>query len=176
MGEYDDLNLETSFLKNPEASFRSVYLRYSGPLFRFLYRFTANNQASEEILQDIFLELLAGRFKSTEGGTLKAWLFTVAKNRGLNYRKKMVTRKQLQFNDQISPGDLEEQTIAQNLLKNLKSAEERLPQDLKQTWELRKRGLDYQEISEALAIPLGTVKSRFSRLVEVLRKEFGHGT
>jgi RNA polymerase sigma-70 factor (ECF subfamily) len=176
MGENSDSDaeLEEVFVRQPEGHFQAVYDRYSGPLFRFLYRFTGNNQTSEEILQDIFLELLAGKFKSVESGTLKSWLFTVAKNRGLNHRKKSLRDIQVDLDELSSTSNLEEQVIADSLLFRLSRAEELLPVELKETWTLRKRGLDYQEIAESLSIPVGTVKSRFSRLVDYLRKEFGN--
>ncbi len=68
--------------------------------------------------------------------------------------------------------DFEQSFINHNLLKNLSHLENSLPADLKQTWDLKKQGLDYQQISQALSIPVGTVKSRFSRLVDHLKKEF----
>jgi RNA polymerase sigma-70 factor (ECF subfamily) len=172
MGETDDASLEKDFVRNPEGCFRAVYDRYSGPLFRFLYRFTGNHEVSEEILQDIFLELLNGRFKFTEEGTLKSWLFTVAKNRGLNLRKKTARNVQTNLHEVRSFENLEEQTIADNLICHLKKAESVLPADLRETWNLRKHGLDNQQIATALSIPVGTVKSRFSRLVDYLREEF----
>ena len=170
----DDTELESAFAKAPEKYFQAVYDRYSGSLFRFLYRFTGNNQSSEEILHDIFAELIAGKFKSTDTGSLKSWLFTVAKNRGLNHRKKSSKESQINVDDLASDSSLEEQTIKHGLLLHLARAEDVLPIDLKETWNLRKLGLDYNEIAEKLSIPVGTVKSRFSRLVEILRKEFGN--
>lgn len=164
--------LEEAFLRLPEIHFRDVYDRYSGSLFRFLYRFTHNNQASEEILHDTFIELLNGRFKAADSGTLKSWLFTVAKNRGLNHRKKSLRDAKEDISLIRSNNDLENETIHASLLTHLSKAENKLPTDLKETWNLRKNGHDYQEIAKALAIPVGTVKSRFARLVELLRKEF----
>lgn len=165
-----DEELESLFVKNPEKSFQAVYDRYSGPLFRFLYRFTGNNQASEEILHDIFVELLGGKFR--EEGSLKSWLFTVAKNRGLNYARKSVRVVQKDLSREVSVQNLEEETIHAGLLSHLQKVEAYLPLDLKETWNLRKSGMDYAQIAEKLSIPVGTVKSRFSRLVEVLKKEF----
>ncbi len=167
-----DKELEEAFVKAPEKYLQAVYDRYSSSLFRFLYRFTANNQSSEEIMHDIFLELLKERFKSSENGTLKSWLFTVAKNRGLNYRKRSARETKEDISSISSDRNLEEETIQLSLLSRLKEVEINLPNDLKETWGLRKRGHDYQEIAKTLAIPVGTVKSRFSRLVELLRKEF----
>ncbi len=168
----DDEGLERAFFKSPEEYFQAVYDRYSGPLFRFLFRFTGNHQSSEEILHDVFIELLNGKFKSVQNGTLKSWLFTVAKNRGLNHRKKFEREMTSDLSSMASSHDLEAETMQTSLLSQLKKIEDRLPNDLQETWNLRKKGLDYQEIAKTLSIPVGTVKSRFSRLVDFLRKEF----
>lgn len=180
----DDLEL-TRLLTSCSAQerplvFQRIYDRYSSSLFRYLFRFTGDAPTAEEILHDIFVQLLDEKFKETPGGTLKAWLFAVAKNRGLNHLKRASTRAALssprdsglQIIDRRT--DLEGHIIAKNLLSQLAHHESNLPQDLKETWELRKQGLDYQEIATALAIPVGTVKSRFSRLVELMRTEFRH--
>ncbi|PIT99471.1 MAG: hypothetical protein COT74_10755 [Bdellovibrionales bacterium CG10_big_fil_rev_8_21_14_0_10_45_34] len=172
MNESPDDALEKSFVESPKTHFRHVYDRYSGPLYRYLYRFTGNNQASEEILHDIFVELFGGRFKTVPGGTLKSWLFTVARNRGLNYQKKQSKVIDTDTRDLRCLTNLEEQTISLDLHRRLSEAEDMLPVDIRETWTLRKSGLDNKQIAAILAIPLGTVKSRFSRLVEYLRKEF----
>jgi len=71
----------------------------------------------------------------------------------------------------VAPTDLENETISANLAAQLERAEIALPSELLKTWELRKRGLDYQSISRELEIPVGTVKSRFARIVDYMRKE-----
>jgi RNA polymerase sigma factor (sigma-70 family) len=166
-----DLQLEAQFIKNPGSAFESVYLRYSGPLFRYIYRFTADQSAAEEIIHDVFLQLLNNKFKAQESGTLKSWLYTVAKNHSLNYKQKKSKFVEKNLTQLADYNDLEEQTIQNDLSDKLMILERTLPQDLQQTWNLRKQGCDYQEIAEHLSIPIGTVKSRFSRLVDFLRKE-----
>lgn len=169
----NDLYLQLKNEHKKEAAFRSLYDRYSSPLFRFIYRFTLNQQIAEEILHDIFLQLLNDKYRASEGN-LKSWLFTVAKNKSLNYANKSAfeTSEDSAIANAASDSDLEQTFITQDLFKNLSLVESNLPTDLQQTWNLRKQGLDYQQISQALSIPVGTVKSRFSRLVDHLKKEF----
>ena len=169
----NDLYLQLKNENKKEAAFRSLYDRYSSPLLRFIYRFTSNQQIAEEILHDIFLQLLNDKYNASEGN-LKSWLFTVAKNKSLNHAKKasFETSEESVIVNAASESDLEQSLITHNLFKNLSLVESNLPADLKQTWNLRKQGLDYQQISKALSIPVGTVKSRFSRLVDHLKKEF----
>ncbi len=71
----------------------------------------------------------------------------------------------------MSDFNLENQTIDSDLINNLHLAEKTLPAELQDTWSLRKKGLDNLQIAQELSIPLGTVKSRFHRLVDFLKKE-----
>lgn len=169
----NDLYLQLKSENKKDTAFRSLYDRYSSPLFRFIYRFTSNQQIAEEILHDIFIQLLNDKYNASEGN-LRSWLFTVAKNKSLNHVKKasFEISEDLVIANAASESDLEQSLITHNLFKNLSLVESHLPTDLKQIWSLRKQGLDYQQISQVLSIPIGTVKSRFSRLVDHLKKEF----
>lgn len=169
----NDLYLQLKIDSKKEVAFRSLYDRYSSSLFRFIYRFTSNQQVAEEILHDIFIQLLSDKYNPSEGN-LKSWLFTVAKNKGLNHARKasFETAEEAPIASAVADSDFEQTFIVSDLLKNLSLVENTLPTDLRQTWNLRKQGLDYQQISQALSIPVGTVKSRFSRLVDHLKKEF----
>ncbi len=170
----NDEELYSQLTVNPEKAFRAIYERYSSPLFRYIYRFTANSEAAEEILHDIFLQLLGGKYTQTSNASLKSWLYTLAKNKSINQLKKnsFEIKSTVIVDNTVSDFDLAAFTINKNLLQKLTFTEGKLPIDLKQTWELKKQGLDHQQIATKLSIPVGTVKSRFFRLVEHLRKEF----
>ncbi len=167
----DDHSLAKRFLQNPEQNFAAVYRRYAEPLYRFIFRFTGRRETSEEILHDVFLQLLNGKYGASGGDNLKAWLFTVARNKGLNHVTR-TSKEQVPLSDDLTNGvNSEELLIEQNLLARMTVLESSLPADLLQTWRLRKDGLDYQQIAKQIEIPVGTVKSRFSRLVEFMKKE-----
>lgn len=174
MSEKSDeaLYLEMQRSKDPEI-FKALYDRHSGPLFRFIYRFTLNRQITEDLLQEIFTQFFSGKYQYDEGGSLKSWLYTVAKNKSLNHLKKMSFEVSgLKNLDSFrSDQNIEESLIEKNLISALQLAEGQLPTEMKETWKLRKAGLDYKQISNELSIPVGTVKSRFHRLVEILKKE-----
>ena len=175
MENWNDEELYAELLKGDrERAFRVLYFRHSGPLFRFVYRFTVSSSSAEEILQDIFEELLKSHLNPAENLNLKSWLYTLAKNKSLNFikRSKREITNELVVENARDEGDLELSIQNENLLSRLANAEEKIPSDLAKTWQLRKDGMDYQQIADHLSIPVGTVKSRFSRLVEFLKKEF----
>jgi RNA polymerase sigma-70 factor (ECF subfamily) len=174
VNDISDEQLIKNLSANPELGFRQLYDRYSGPLMRFLYRFTASQQVAEEILHDLFTEILKGSFEDRGQESLKNWLFTVAKNKGLNHKRR--DRRQVLSEETVeraaSEENLEMNFSQSQLLQQLAKHEAQLPPDLAATWKLRREGLDYEEIAAKLSIPLGTVKSRFHRLVLHLKEEF----
>ena len=173
MAEQSDLELLQDLDRNRERAFRALYVRYASVLLRFVYRFCPNQEQAEEIIHDIFLELLKEPRPSFSDGGLKPWLFTVAKNKSLNHKRKH-SREVLSDEGvamAIDPKNLEESIGTEQILKQILSSESALPKDLQETWGLRRQGLDYQQIADQLKIPLGTVKSRFNRLTSYFREE-----
>ena len=70
-----------------------VYRDYVGPVFRYVLSLTRNRLLAEDVTGDVFLALLRHR-ESLEDSRLPAWLFTVAKNRVLDYwRRKAMEQK-----------------------------------------------------------------------------------
>ena len=159
---------------NREIAFKALYDRYAGVLLRFAYRFCGSQEVAEEILHDVFTELLKGSYRQLPGGNLKSWLFTLTKNKTLNHQRKH-SRESLS-NELVAAAsaadEIEEHSSATQLLAKLATFELTMPKDLLETWQLRRQGFNYQQIANQLAIPLGTVKSRFNRLVGYLREEF----
>lgn len=175
MNDLTDQELLDNYFKYAnQNAFEVIFNRHSGVLFSYVYRFTLNQQAADEIVQDVFTELLLGRFNETLEGSLKSWLFTVARNKSLNHIKKQSyeVKSDSSIAEKKDIVDLEENLIQSQLLGRLQLSESILPPEILKTWNLRKQGFDNNEISKQLSIPIGTVKSRFFRLVEIIKEEF----
>lgn len=171
-----DESLWAEFRKDPTSGFEPLYRRFAGPLLRFTYRFCGSREVAEEILHDVFAELLRGSYRELPTEGLKGWLYTLARNKSLNHRRRadreVASEKTVAA--AIDETDLERNFAMDRRAVHLRIAENALPPDLAETWALRREGLGYEEIAERLAIPLGTVKSRFHRLVNRLKEELKH--
>lgn len=175
MMEQDDEKLYLDYCQtgNPQG-FQKIYERYADGLYRFIFRFTLNQETAEDILQEVFQMILDQKFRYHTESNLKAWLFTSAKNKSLNYlRNNRNTRLMApeEFNVFSNQEDLETSTLNKDLQSKLEEIHKTLPPELALLWSLRKEAQNLQQISLSLGVPVGTVKSRFHRLVEYIRKE-----
>jgi RNA polymerase sigma factor (sigma-70 family) len=165
----NDEELVTLLKKDPEKGFSAIYGRYASTLDRLICRFTSDQQSAEEILHDVFMELWKNEFSETSADGLKNWLFTLAKNKSLNHFRR--SKKQEPFADLQASTDsplsrLEHKEFARHFQK----AQDKMPKEFKDVWSLRQTGMEHRRIAEELGIPLGTVKSRFHRMIEFLKE------
>ncbi len=169
IADITDEQLVQRLREDPAQGFSDIYRRYSGPIFRLISRFTQERSTAEEILHDVFLELWKNEFKAQSSDGLKNWLFTLAKNKSLNHFRQ--TRKSEAYVDRASgePSVLD-RLEHQQLSAKFIEVQEKMSTEFKDVWRLRREGLDHQQIAQQLGIPLGTVKSRFHRMVEFLKE------
>jgi RNA polymerase sigma-70 factor (ECF subfamily) len=86
-GEADEAALVAGLRRRDPRAFDAVYARFRGRLWSFLVRLAGRRDVAEDLFQDTWL-LVARHAERLEDGTdLRAWLFTVARNRYRSYRR-----------------------------------------------------------------------------------------
>src|SRR5580698_1874069 len=85
MQPVSDLALIEDMMGGDERALSNLYDRYSGMLYGMLMRILNDQQAAEEVLQDLFLQLWrnAGKFDAGRG-SLPAWLMVIGRNRAIS--------------------------------------------------------------------------------------------
>jgi len=161
-------------LAGNDDAIRSLYARFSRPVYSMGMRLLGSREAAEELTQDVFVTAWrkAARFDATRG-RLSTWLMTIAHNLAVDRlrRETGVSRPTLVLMDDVpdTPGLDEEDLLlerdaAVRALSSLSDAERTL---LSRAYF---RGLTAREIAEADGIPLGTVKTRLrAALIKVRR-------
>ena len=127
-----DQELLAELKQNSEKAFRALYDRYSGVLLRFIFRFTGQQPLAEDLLHDVFSELLTSSPVQISEQGLKSWLFTVAKNKSLNAIRrgaKELNSGQIVESTRAHEHSEESHQLEINL-ENLNALEKTLPQDL----------------------------------------------
>jgi RNA polymerase sigma-70 factor (ECF subfamily) len=159
-------------------AFEKLYERLERPLFGFIRRALPDAAEAEDVLHDAFLALLRDRTGARAARSLRAWLFQVARNLCLNRQRsqrRAVRALETDARTATPPAAPPEDALLRREDQHaLTGAVARLPADLAELYRLRARGSSYEEMAEALALPLGTVKSRMHQMVKRLREELSH--
>lgn len=155
-------------------AFDELYARHSRPLFAFVKRMLSDVHEAEDVLNESFLTLVRQRDAASKAESLRAWLFTVARNQCLNRLRSQ--RRGARAVDAASERDEAQPSPEQALEQRgtadkLRVAVEKLPAPMAELYQLRARGLAYDEIASVLQVPVGTVKSRVHEMVRRLREE-----
>jgi RNA polymerase sigma-70 factor, ECF subfamily len=166
-----DLDLIAAINRGDAAAFEVLYYRYRGWVGGLAFRFTENNDASLDVLQETFLYLLRKfpGFRLT--ANLKTFLYPAVRNLSIAARRKAVryqaTSAELEHLEGTAAPDTAPGTGEE--LQLLLSC---LPEEQREVLLLRfVDGLSLGEISQAMGIPLGTVKSRLHNALQTLRRD-----
>ncbi len=158
-----------------ETAFRELVDQYKGLVFALVARSVPNRARAEELAQDVFLKVHRGLRYFRGDARLSTWIYRITVNVLSQERPDLATASL----DEIKPGETEprqrpathDRAFADLALKDrLGKAIERLPiqyQVLVNGHYLK--GLQYDELAEALNLPMGTVKTHLHRAKRQLR-------
>lgn len=169
-----DEALLTGVAQGDQAALRTLYDRHAAAMLRLIGRLTSDRGVSEEILQEAWLAVWrsAGGFRGES--SVRGWLMGVARRQAHNQLRK--SRPQLvdlaEAHDVADPSaSVEDQIVRDAERTALLTAVRTLPGHLREVLALvLVEDLAYPEVATALAIPVGTVKSRMSQA----RRRLGH--
>lgn len=143
----------------------------------FAINLTKNNETANDLYQETLYKALANHDKYNSGTNIKAWLFTIMRNIFINDYRRNSKRRTIFDNTpedylinlrQTSVSNAAESTLRQ---KEIMKAIENLPETFKLPFKLYFEGYKYQEISEYLNEPLGTIKSRIHFARKLLKEQ-----
>jgi RNA polymerase sigma-70 factor (ECF subfamily) len=156
-------------------TFKSDILPIKDKLFRVALRITGNPPEAEDVVQETFIKLWEQRSELQGIQNLEAWCMQMTKNRAIDKRR-------LRFNQseglevayslksqEYTPDRKAELSDEMDQVKRLMQG---LPDKQRMAMQLRDiDGLSYQEISEALGMPLNQVKTNIFRARKSLRSK-----
>ena len=174
-----EIELLRKTAQGDKRSFEEFYERFCGVLFSTAYRVLNNQEAAEDVLQDVFIQIWekAPLYDPTRGKPL-TWALTLTRNKAIDRLRGLQRRARLQDNIEKEASTFE-QFDDRSALDGLESVEQaaivraalqRLSSDQRQTLELAFfSGLTQTEIADRLKQPLGTIKARVRRGMIKLR-------
>jgi RNA polymerase sigma-70 factor (ECF subfamily) len=154
------------------GAFDALFSRYQHVVWGYFRRRLWDAQRAEELAQETFLALLRGAARYEPRAAFRSYLFGIAFNLLAAERRRGVAQSVERLTT-LTPGDapIEPETILW-----LRQALDRLDASDREIVMLREiEQLSYAEISEILALPLTTVRSRLFRARIHLRRLLADG-
>jgi RNA polymerase sigma-70 factor (ECF subfamily) len=169
-----DETLIAQFQKGNVQAFDVLVRRYKDQLLNYVFRFVGNRVDAEDIVQETFLRVYKNKHYYKEIAKFSTWVYTIAGNLAKTELRRRKRRKIFSVSNFVNDErDFDIPDTAHNPEKEVDSSMkddviqrtiEKLPPKFKEVILLRDvQGFAYEEISQILNIPLGTVKSRVNR-------------
>lgn len=165
--------LVTRCRQGDETAFRELVDQYKGLVFALIARSIANRARAEELAQDVFFKVHRGLPYFRGDAKLSTWIYRIVINQLSQERPELATAS-LDDPDEERPKRepaSEDRAFGDLVMKDrLQKAIEQLPlqyQVLINGHYLK--GMRYEDLAEALGLPMGTVKTHLHRAKRRLR-------
>ena len=168
-------------------AFELLVIKYQRRIQRLIGRMVRDVDLVEDIAQETFIRAYRALAQFRGDAQFYTWLYRIAVNtakKSLMDLKRNPTVSENSFksddDDETSPVENELTTsetpdavlASKEIAQIINSALEALPEELRQAITLREiEGLSYEEISEAMNCPIGTVRSRIFRAREAISQK-----
>jgi RNA polymerase sigma factor (sigma-70 family) len=164
-------------------AFETLYRQYDKLVYRTAYLITGSKEAAEDALQEVFISVWRSRHTyDPNKGKLTTWLHRITVNQcskkkpGKTPATLSLEEKGIDLPDMKHRSQPEEISITRMVYDRLLRAMDTLDTKHRSVLVLRYfNDLSYQEIAEALEIPLGTVKSRLNQSLKYLKEQMKPG-
>lgn len=145
-------------------------------LVRFVQRYVRNVEDAKDVVQNTFLESVRCADRFSGASKPSTWLFGIALNLARNHVRRNYALVSRHADESLiedmadmggDPADLiQNQDLADKVEKMLSS----LPERIRETFEaVLEQDASYADAAEKMHIPIGTVRSRVSRVREQIR-------
>jgi len=174
-----------------ESAYRELVRRYERPVFSLIYRMVRDHALAEDLAQDAFVKVLNALDSYRAEYKFSSWIFKIANNVAIDQLRRREldtlslngspdarTQEQIEATA-LQATDRGETPLAELEARELGAAIEEAIAKLRPEYRscivLRHvEGRSYEEIAEALDLPLGTVKTYIHRARHELREYLAH--
>ena len=164
------------FLNGDESGLEDIVKMYGDSLMFFINGFVNNLSLAEELMEDVFMELVVKKHNFKEESSFKTYLFQIGRNKAYNVLKK--NKKCSFLEDEILEDEerFEESVIKDEEHRNIRRIIKTLPKDYETVlFLIYFEDMSYDEISKVMHKNNKQVKNLAYRarlaLKENLRKE-----
>ncbi len=179
----DDRAIVEAVLNGHQHRYAELVGRYQSQIVNYVCRMLGNYEDAVDLSQDIFLKAYSALATYQPRYPFAAWLFRIARNAAIDeLRRRRVPTVSLdapiEFEDGTGSREVASLGPAPDTMylegefeDRISAAVQALPEKYREPIVLRHAAdLSYEEIADALELPIGTVKTRIFRAREALRR------
>lgn len=153
-------------------------------LFAFAVNLTNNREDAKDLYQDTVMRAFACQDRFEDGTNFKAWCTTIMRNCFINEYRKRCTRNRVVQPMEVNSEFAVSQAARNDagtiiMMKELRIMLDTIDDNHRVPFEMFFNGFGYQEISEQLHLPMGTVKSRIffarKKMKDMIQCSYGVG-
>jgi RNA polymerase sigma-70 factor (ECF subfamily) len=181
LAEMTDEQLFERYQEGDDAAFERIVARYEPLIKGFLHKRLKDEERVQDLTQDTFLRVHRARDRYDSGRKFSTWIYTIASNLLKNEYRNRSRRRETAFSDlrkETGPAgvasrpiefesdhpDPEHVAYSGELREAISEAIEQMDDHHRIPFVMREvEDRTYEEISEAIGVPVGTVKSRLFR-------------
>jgi RNA polymerase sigma-70 factor (ECF subfamily) len=175
----DDFDLVEQYLSGNKKAFEELTMKYQKKIYGLAYRMTGDIEESKDITQSTFLSAIRHVSKFRKESSFKTWLYKIACNLCLNYRKKRKTHD-AELSESIIGNQSGALALAIRKERDhyIQKALFEVPDRQRTTILLRSYvGLSCRETAEIMGCSEGTVKANYHngvKKIKTLLKGYGY--
>ena len=169
-----DEELAVYIYSEEKEAYREVVERYQDKLLRYVGSLVGNKDKAEDVVQEAFIKAYINLRSFNTKRKFSSWIYRIAHNEAINYIKKYSKETRLddkQAEKLVGKSNIEEELERKEAIKILGKCLNKLPVKYKSVLVLYYlEDYSYEEISDILRIPTGTVGTRLNRGKKMLTR------
>lgn len=178
--ERRDYQLLKRYAAGDERAFIDIYDAYSKKLLQYVYHCTGDWQEAEDIVQEVFVQVMKDAATFEPRASLSTWIYRVAtfmclkRHRDRTIRRRIIDREAAAgtFDRTGGGAEGERSAVLSEQVAAIGQIVQSLPLDQKTAFVLREyENKTYEQIANVTDSEIGTVKSRIFRARQSIRDE-----
>lgn len=158
--------------KKDKEYFSIIIDRYEDKLLRYVFYLISNHPDSQDIVQNTFIKAYVNLNSFNTKKKFSSWIYRIAHNEAMNIVKKFTKEKPLEKEFDYDSGiSLEDDLIKKELKSQAHNCLKKLDIIYREPLSLYfLEEKSYEEISDILRVPIGTVGTRINRAKVYMKK------
>lgn len=162
--------------ENEEKFMEHIFRSFYTPLCKTVYNITRDTEATEDIVQDVFMKIWRRKEQLDLKQSLKSYLFRSSVNTALNYLEKNRRNSSMEEGSEddlrYSSNSTEDQLRFHEVSQQIDEAVKTLPPKCRTVFALsRYEEMSYAEIADQLSISVKAVEKHMGKALKMMREQ-----